>query len=86
MQAWRPGGSIIAPYPFVVIEPPPGLTKSQSQAGQKISQKSRLMDRCKVSAVKQLVIRISLIATDAEQLHSGNSRVLPAGGALCAAS
>jgi hypothetical protein len=44
------------------------------------------MDRYKVSAVKQLVIRISLIVTDAEQLHSGNPRMLPAGGALCAAS
>jgi hypothetical protein len=35
-----------------------------------------------MSAVKQLVIRISLIVTDAEQSHSSNLGMLPAGGAM----
>jgi len=35
-----------------------------------------------MSAVKQIVILISLIIIDAEQSHPGNSRMLPTGDAL----
>ena len=59
---------------------------NSNHPARKFTNKSRVMDLLDLSAVKQIVSRISLTTIDAEQSHSGNLRMLPAGGTLCAAS